>query len=627
MTTQTTRTIDSVVPPGVLAGWRLRLQCSSPPELYSAWLLESLGADVTTADGVTLDREAVVRALATTESVSTLGRLELTTANGGTYEVDFVNREMPFVKDVSDEAAWAWGGLAELTGDEDGPALAPDAPLSGQLAGVHAVLAILAARTGDIQSMQITIDAADVVASLIEVFGLAIVIRGEVRSRSGDWGGMVGWGLYDCADGRVAVAFRDSDQIRRAGRELGIPEIEDGPFEDFLWGGLTNADLLQALFLATFAARSVSEVVAALRRARVAVSPVQQMQDLLESEHLLARNTFEVLGDLRVPRFPARLPRGEVVRPFQGAAGAAGPRTLPLAGVRVVDISSVWAGPMAVRLLLDLGATVKKVERQEAKVGSFSTGEEWDRGYYSILCDRGKDPYVADLSEEEARDALLSLLADADILIENFALGSLGRLGLGEDELLSVNPKLTIVSMPAMGTFGPDAEAVGYGATIEQSAGIGALYSDEQGRPHRSGTNFSDPVAGLYAAIGGLLGVLAGGGQTVEVSQQEAALSMVLRPLIRHQMGKHPPRAQEATQRDGVWTFPLDDGATAVPCRTIDQVVGTPDAPGSACMRWVRHPNGVDFPLIALPWSGAFAEASPLAPAQMPRDVRDAAWH
>jgi len=293
----------------------------------------------------------------------------------------------------------------------------------------------------------------------------------------------------------------------------------------------------------------------------------------------------------------------------------------PLADVRVLDLSSVWAGPMAARLLADLGAEVIKVERPKRQVGRYSTGAEWDRDFYAILNDRNKRVYRGDLQSGPDRAALEGLIRDVDILIENFLPGSLDRLGLGHAAMHRINPRLIVVSMPAMGLDGPDARATGYGSTIEQAAGLGWLYTDAAGLPHRSGINFPDPIAGLYGAIGATLALSTERDRPViEVSQQEAALSLMLPTLAGFQTFGKRPLAIEAVPAHGKWAFPGAPG-DVVPVRDVAEVVGQPGSPGSRATRWLRHPDGRDYPLVGLPWHGAFRAAVPVEAARMPEPL------
>jgi crotonobetainyl-CoA:carnitine CoA-transferase CaiB-like acyl-CoA transferase len=605
----------------VFTGWTGRLECEHPAVAYLGWLLHGLGARVEDAAGSAQTSDSLALGAAAARSVSPPWRLTLSDCGGqADYRVSFIGIDRPGWEAAGDAAAWGWGGLASITGEPDGPPLAPGAPLASFCSALHAVLALAAARYARLASMAVEIALGDVVASLIEVAGLMHAVDGSVRGRGGDWWGLAGWGVYACSDAKVALAMRDAQQLTRLAEQLEIPELQSERYADFLWGRCRQVEEVHALLVAGFLRWPVAEVVRRLRAERIAIAPVASLPEILASPHLLERRALVQDGGLLLPALPVRGLGAEY--PLAGdLVGAATPATRPLAGVRVVDISSVWAAPMAARLLADLGADVVKIERPKKQVGSFSTGAGWDRDLYAILNDRNKRAYVCDFRSPESRAALEEQVRLADVLIENFAAGSLERLALGPEQLHALNPHLILVSMPAMGRTGRDASAVGYGTTIEQAAGIGRLYSDAAGEPHRSGINFSDPIAGLYAAIGAIL-ALCGTREapTVELSQQEAALSLMAPALAQFQMSGNEPRAV-AAERDGdAWSFPLNAQApaTRVPVRDIAGVVGSPEAPGSCAIRWLPHPDGRAYPLVGLPWTGSFSAAAALSPAVMP---------
>jgi len=606
----------------VFAGWEARLEQHHPAVSYLGWLLRSNGACVVGLGGKELSAAALAFACGQLAETRAPWQLTLRSPDGrATYQINFVGIDRLGWESAGDAAAWGWGGLAAMTGEADGPPLAPGAPLASLCAALHAMLAICAARAARLAQIEVTVPLGDVVASLIEVYGLRYAADGSVRTRSGDWSGLAGWGVYQCRDGKVAIALRDREQLGVLADLLNRPQLKGERFTDFMWGLCAAVDEANAFILSGLIERSVNEVVAGLRAARIAVAPVCSLAELLRDPHLTARAAYETDDGLRLPRFPVRGITGP--SPVQGSfSGVAAPSTRPLAGVRVLDLSTVWAGPMAARLLADLGAEVIKLERPEARAGTYRTGQSWDRSLYAILNDRNKRTCRCDLRDVDDRRAFFELVRQADILIENFVPGSLERLGAAREVLHALNPRLTIVSMPAMGLTGPDAVAVGYGCTIEQAAGIGWLYADASGEPHRSGINFSDPIAGLYAAIGALLALSeAGIGAAVEVSQQEAALSLMLPVLARFQHSGELPVAVPALQRETSWAFPLCEGHMSdlwVPVREIPEVVGQPDEPGSRSFRWVLHPDGKRYPLVVLPWRGAFSAAVEPQPAEMP---------
>lgn len=608
---------------GVFSGWIAKLGDGSAAVCYLAWLLGSLGADVRDRDGAGLSTADLALRVAHGGLPPAPWTLALRSPSDAAYAVRFTGIDRTGWETCSDAAAWGWGGLASITGEPDGPPLAPGAPVAAMCAALHGLLAVTAARFARLARLEVEIPLADVIASLIEVAGLRYAADGSVRGRGGDWWGLAGWGVYPCADGKVALALRDPDQLARIGAFLGVPELSDARFADYKWGLHGDVDELNGLLVGGLLGNARDELVRQLAGERIAVAPVRSFNELLTCSHLLGREALREQGGLVLPALPIR-GLGEPQAAADPYAGEAAPTTRPLAGARVLDISSVWAGPMAARLLADLGAEVTKVENPARRTGSFSTGAAWHRDFYAILNNRNKRAYQCDFSTPEGRAALEPLLREADVLIENFVPGSLARLGLGHETLHRINPHLVVVAMPALGLDGPHAHTVGYGTTIEQWAGLGWLYTDAAGEPHRSGINFSDPIAALYAATGAIL-ALCGDRQrrVVEVSQQEAALSLMLPALAEYQRSGTMPRAVPAEPDGDGWAFPRlpDTRADCVPVRDVTQVVGNAHAPGSRAIRWVRHPDGRDYPLVVLPWKGAFSAAIEPVPAAMPQPL------
>lgn len=614
-------TPSRTIPLVPFADWVLEIpEDFGPAQAFLGWFILEAGGAANSASG---------RQFSQSELALRLGDWDVTQASGGTaelrgpagqvYRVRFHASSTGF-EEVSDVGAWAWGGLASITGDPDGPPLAPGAPLASAVSALHAALAFSAGRFAGTPDVDIAIDLADVVASLIEVFGLKYAAEGVVRERAGDWGGLAGWGLYHCADGSVALALRDHAQLLALSQALELPELRDSRYQDFMWGLCAEIDEVNAILASRLLDLSAAEVVDRLISCRIAVSRARPLLDMLRDEHLSARSSFARRQGVLLPALPFRLRSGGgSVPPFEHAAHP------PLAGVRVLDMSSVWAGPLAARLLADLGATVVKLVRPNSQVGFFQSGEEWNRDFYAILNDRNKAGHLVDLTTESGRAWLRREVARADVLFENFAVGSLERAGFDHGALHEINPRIVVVAMPALGLEGPNARGVGYGATIEQAAGIGWLYSDESGSPHRSGINFSDPIAGLWGAIGALLGLSESRDRcVVEVSQQEASLSLMIGPLARAQVDdSYRPHAVSATARGGSWAMAsrTDTEERDIRVRTLDEVVGTPEATGSIAACWIRHPDGRDYPLVGLPWTGTFANGVQLTPVEMPREV------
>jgi crotonobetainyl-CoA:carnitine CoA-transferase CaiB-like acyl-CoA transferase len=210
----------------------------------------------------------------------------------------------------------------------------------------------------------------------------------------------------------------------------------------------------------------------------------------------------------------------------------------PLAGIRVVDLSTVLAGPYATMVLGDLGADVVKVEPPDGDAtrgwGPPWVGEAETRtAAYFLAVNRNKRAIGIDLKAAGGADVLRRLLADADVLVDNFRPGTLDRLGFGDDELRALNPRLVHMAISGYGTTGPAAERPGYDFVIQAVGGLMSITGDadaDGGRPTKVGVAISDIVTGLFATIGILAALMArdGTGQRVDLSLLGSTLAVLV---------------------------------------------------------------------------------------------------
>jgi formyl-CoA transferase len=203
-----------------------------------------------------------------------------------------------------------------------------------------------------------------------------------------------------------------------------------------------------------------------------------------------------------------------------------------LSGIRVLELGNFIAAPTAGRLLAEFGADVVKVERPDG-------GDELRRwrlhaGDTSLLfrsIGRNKRSVTLDLRHAEGRDLALSLIAQSDVVLENFRPGTLERWGLGPEQMRAVRPDLVLVRISGYGQTGPYRQRAGFGAVAEAVGGIRHLTGYPDMPPVRTGVAIADSVAGLYAVIGALMGLLrrgrVGGGETVDVALYEAVYSLM----------------------------------------------------------------------------------------------------
>ncbi|MEM7168302.1 MAG: CoA transferase [Planctomycetota bacterium] len=206
----------------------------------------------------------------------------------------------------------------------------------------------------------------------------------------------------------------------------------------------------------------------------------------------------------------------------------------PLAGIRVVDLSRVLAGPLATQQLSDLGATVIKVEDPRGGDATRGWGPPFDdagRSAYFLCCNRGKKSIALDLREAAGREVVARLIASADVVVENFRPGHLEKWGLGLEELRARHPRLVTCTISGFGSDGPRRDEGGYDALIQAMSGLMAITGPTSGSGSKAGVAVIDVVTGLFAATG-ILGLLAGRTQPdarrhVEVSLYDSALSML----------------------------------------------------------------------------------------------------
>jgi crotonobetainyl-CoA:carnitine CoA-transferase CaiB-like acyl-CoA transferase len=212
----------------------------------------------------------------------------------------------------------------------------------------------------------------------------------------------------------------------------------------------------------------------------------------------------------------------------------------PLAGIRVIDLSTVLAGPYATMILADLGADVIKVEPPDGDatrgwgppwVGDEAAGTRTAAYYLAI--NRNKRSLRLDLRADAGRDVLRRLLTGGDVFVENFRPGSLERLGFDDATIESINPALIHLAISGYGTRGPAADRSGYDFVIQAVGGLMSITGEadeDGGRPMKVGVAIADVVTGLYAAIGVLGGLIArrDGGQRIDVSLLGSTLATLV---------------------------------------------------------------------------------------------------
>jgi crotonobetainyl-CoA:carnitine CoA-transferase CaiB-like acyl-CoA transferase len=204
----------------------------------------------------------------------------------------------------------------------------------------------------------------------------------------------------------------------------------------------------------------------------------------------------------------------------------------PLAGVRVLDLTRVLAGPFCSMILGDMGAEVIKVEEP----GKGDDTRSWPpflggEATYFLSVNRNKQSLTLNLKTSEGRAILQKLARKSDVVLENFRTGTMERLGLGYKTLAKLNPRLVYCAISGFGESGPEAARAGYDLVVQAESGIMDITGFEDGPPVKVGTSIADLVAGMSAAHGVTLALLARHrtkrGQKVEISMQDAMAALL----------------------------------------------------------------------------------------------------
>ncbi|HVU88369.1 MAG TPA: CoA transferase [Pirellulales bacterium] len=208
----------------------------------------------------------------------------------------------------------------------------------------------------------------------------------------------------------------------------------------------------------------------------------------------------------------------------------------PLAGLKVLDLSRVLAGPVCTQILADLGADVVKVERP----GSGDDTRQWGPPFldgdgpsaYFLSCNRGKRSLALDLKNPAARAIVDDLIRAADVLVENFLPDALERFGLEPARLKQLNPRLVSCSISGFGRTGPWSNVAGYDLVTQAGSGLMSITGEPDGPPVKVGVAMSDILTGLYAVISVLVGLHAlardGRGRSFDLALADCTLASLV---------------------------------------------------------------------------------------------------
>ncbi|MEY2402710.1 MAG: hypothetical protein QOD38_261 [Acidimicrobiaceae bacterium] len=295
----------------------------------------------------------------------------------------------------------------------------------------------------------------------------------------------------------------------------------------------------------------------------------------------------------------------------------------PLADVRVIDASTVVAGPNCARYLADFGADVVKVERPDGGDSARAMGflhPDGDSLFFKLL-NRNKRTIALDFKDADDIAVMKRLCGSADVLVENFRPGTLERLGLGPDVLLAANPRLVITRITGFGQDGPYSHRAGFATLAEAMSGFAALNGEPDGPPLLPPIALTDEVTALAAAFATMVAVHSGVGQVVDVNLLES-LFQIMGPLMSayQVLGYQQPRLGSGIAysvprgtyqcSDGHWVAVSTSAETVA--QRVMELIGVGDDPRFTSFEGrIAHREEVDD--LMARWIGARTEADVLA--------------
>src|SRR5436190_4148928 len=499
-------------------------------------------------------------------------------------ETSWFGHDGPYAKfAATDSTIRALTGLVKLVGPAEGPPMhAPDFQ-TGILGGFWGFIAAASSVIGRVhngrgRTHSLSIFEASI--AVTEYIMFESFLRGDIMRRIGvnRFWPTFPVGIYETKQGWLGVTTVTPAQWRAFCEMLGLTALRDDPTLFMGVDRLQHVEEIEGKIIPKLKQRTAQEWFAEGLQRKIPIVPVPDISDLIADEEKKARGAIVpiMIGDetgftagsmQRLTGTPPR--RGGAVpdigEPILGSAHASevatpapalatgGAKRLPLEGVRVVDFSMGWAGPICTRTLADLGADVIKIEatqypdwwRGVDRRPAYVLEQMYEKSVRYCIMNRNKRGITLDLTRPQGLNLAKRLLADADIVVDNYSVEVLPKLGLGYDVLSKINPKLVMMSMSAFGAGSANRDCRAYGSTLEQGSGLPGVVGDAGGPPVMSHTAFGDAGGGLNGAAAVLTALiharLTGRGQFIDLAQIECMMPFAAPWIVAHSIdGKAP---------------------------------------------------------------------------------------
>jgi crotonobetainyl-CoA:carnitine CoA-transferase CaiB-like acyl-CoA transferase len=453
-------------------------------------------------------------------------------------------------------------GSVKLVGPVEGPPmLAPDFQVGilGGLWGFIAAASSVLSRTQDGRGRTSSLNLFEASIAPTEYIMFEAFTRGDIMRRIGVnrfWPTFPA-GIYETKQGWLGVTAITPAQWRAFCEMLGLIDMRDDATLFLGVDRLPQMEELEAKFVPKLKERTANEWFAESLRRKIPIVPVPSVADLIADEekrsrgaivpiHVGSENGYTVGSAQRLtgtpPRRGGRVPGLGESQPAPAEPRAVFPSPasastrLPLEGIRVVDFSMGWAGPICTRTLADLGADVIKIEaiqypdwwRGVDRRPAYVLEQTYEKVPRFCIMNRNKRGITLDLTRPAGLALAKRLLADADLAIDNYSVEVLPKLGLGYDVLSKLNPKLVMMSMSAFGSQSIYRDCRAYGSTLEHGSGLPSVVGDQDGPPVMSHVAFGDAIGGMNGCVAVLTALihakLTGKGQFIDLAQIECMM-------------------------------------------------------------------------------------------------------
>ncbi|WP_407151113.1 CaiB/BaiF CoA transferase family protein [Bradyrhizobium sp. ORS 86] len=486
---------------------------------------------------------------------------------------------------ATDSTIRALAGLIKLVGPADGPpSYAPDFQ-TGIVAGLWG---FTAAASGAVTRMQgglgrsWSLSIFESSLALSEDLMLEAFARGDVMHRIGvnRFSLTFPVGIYECKEGWLGVTTIAPAQWRAFCDMLDLPELRDDPTLLLSADRLPRMGEIERQFVPRLKTRTAQEWFAEGVKRKIPVVPVPRISELLQDAEKKARGALVpvLLGEEKcmtvgaMQRLTLTPPRqgGSVPAPGEQQTFANVRRQLtdtapagsscdadrgPLRGIRVIDFTMGWAGPLCTRTLADLGADVIKIEaiqypdwwRGVDRRPAYVNGLMYEKTPRFCIMNRNKRGITLDLTRPQGLALAKRLLVGADVVVDNYSVDVLPKFGLGYDVLSALNHRLVVMSMSAFGANSVHRSCRAYGSTLEQGSGLPSVVGDIDGPPVMSHIAFGDAVGGLNGCAAILVALIharkTGQGQFIDLAQVECMMPFAAPWITVHSIdGMEPPR-------------------------------------------------------------------------------------